>query len=488
MNEKISTIITELSNELDSYNESSKKITGNLGGNYKFNIKFDNERSIAYFVSNKLETLFRKHIDGNAFFLNECALTTSKGFNTEEMKDIGKDIESINESIESEMRLKKEKRKFIPDLLISTDFVNGFIEYKCEIKYQYIKLANDYLKYKLYTKDSTKDSFFVYIIFRKKDGIILDCSYEEKYKKLDETLQKSDLNEDISIYIHYKDHNNEIKDMTETIYNERIEVLNRTENKVKELLELGDFERFNNVIDYSNCYFHQQLNKIGKNVISANIISNNIELIQELFVIFLEKANKSELKGVKGNVLLKLIKETGYSYNSNIALDEELQKITQKYNEDIKKVHGEAKSTMSKDNFSVSYKRSNWIIILILMCCKINDVVPTIHEKKFNDLMTHFDDNINKFEHIYQADHSLSSYLAFGLLYYIVNYYTLIYTLVDNEKVEFNEDYKFYKYKKEIITEINKKFKKDSSTKHLVCEITDTIEQIGEKVVKLVTV
>lgn len=485
--QKINVILEEITNSLNEYNTINGKINENVNGNYKFKINFTNERSIAYYVSNKLEKLFKNHFDKDAVFLNECSLQMEQTISRDEVLSECEGIEYVKEYILKEMEKKKSKRNFIPDLLISTKDIDGFVEYKCDVEFKYIKLAIDYLKYKLYVKNSTKESFFVYMIFEKSKVIKLtNNNGKNTFQFLSSDLKKDNINDSNCAFIYYNNMNNEKDSTTEYDYNDKIKTLSNVNEKIEEVLLVNDVEQFNTVVDFSENYFIKSINKIGTNVIQSQIISNNIELINELLTLFVNKYYKDELILASSSIIHCLTK-----YKCEYVVDDDLHELIKKicitYNNDITSMHKKTKDALPRENFSVSYKRSNWIIILILMACKQNNIVPVENFESFESLNNLFEDNVKLHYEFYNQTVDMQRHLtdlAFGLMYYSVNCYKSLFHVENSNYVTLNEQFKCYKYKNEIITDINKKFKRDKSTMYLKCDLDDSIEEIGKKVIE----
>ena len=123
-----------------------------------------NERTIAYHFNKYIE-LSMVQSRRPYYFVSEARIKYKSSEN--EVKKAESEIEGLDEKSPQKISV-KEHDTFIPDALV---MVPGFrsrpiycIEYKVSDKFEYLKLAADFLKYKYYSGAFDRASAFVYIL------------------------------------------------------------------------------------------------------------------------------------------------------------------------------------------------------------------------------------------------------------------------------------------------------------------------------------
>ena len=189
--------ITEYNGFINDF--CDKPIKSLLG---KAEINLFNERSIAHYFDKEIE-LSLKGSEPNSYFLSEAFIKYAPNFNSK-LKAIVETKYFVYEKAVYE--LTKDHKLFIPDALIiippesakHEDMPLYFIEYKVSTKFNFLKLALDFMKYKYYSSAFDHNSTFVYILFRKsKDGKTLKL---KETVKLDRYLTKNKNLNDYSLF------------------------------------------------------------------------------------------------------------------------------------------------------------------------------------------------------------------------------------------------------------------------------------------------
>lgn len=171
LTEIIELIEIALRSWLDDYNCDADDINGlpikSLLGKAKINLY--NERSIAYHFNKAIQFYLRRfriiHYYVSEARIEYAATPTERKKAKSELHDmVGKQAKKV---------LAKVQDVFIPDALIIVPYSSVVpvycIEYKVSNRFEYLKLASDFLKYKYYSQAFGCESAFVYILFFKGD-------------------------------------------------------------------------------------------------------------------------------------------------------------------------------------------------------------------------------------------------------------------------------------------------------------------------------
>ena len=253
MNTIVRLIRETIVNKITEYNDfinnfCNKPIKSLLG---KAEINLFNERSIAYYFDKQIEFSL-KGSEPNSYFLSEVFIKYAPNFSSK-LKAIVETKYFIYENAVYE--LARDHKLFIPDALIvipelakHKDMPLYFIEYKVSTRFDFLKLALDFMKYKYYSSAFEHNSTFVYILFRKsKGGKTLNL---KGTMKLDRYLTKSKRLNDYGLFYY----ENTAAERNNTISADADELIGKILNKIEkyEIVEFVDgkiAERYVNAID-----------------------------------------------------------------------------------------------------------------------------------------------------------------------------------------------------------------------------------------------
>ena len=306
-----------------------------------------------------------------------------------------------------------------------------FIEYKLQKKLGYAELATDYLKYKLYTKNSKNNTIFAYVLFKKKDNYPSIIVSNDRYYSMLEKEINEEVLETSGVYL-YVSNDNKQNDNLEEMYEE----FDSISKKVNEIEKIG-IEKFK-LYSEEEVIFLENINRYNANVVKASLIRENYRFLYEAWNKSKEKFKDDEIIGKlnfddrsKEN-LLKLISE-GSAYNSffeqNIYIDKKVEAI--------------------KNGLKATYFSSFNMIVLIdffkelfnIDCGNPKYFTLRIGKGKRKNIINYDDvakDKKNELNRIYaDTDDGKNKIkkLAMELLFYLVNVYPLIYE-ISNEKKE----------------------------------------------------
>lgn len=299
---EIEEIFLELNKKIQLQIKEFKKLSEEIMETHKIFTDISYERILAFYSTIFLSKIFKDKNYKLEGFSSEFPILkeTYKELNEnqDKMDMIQREV-GINKRWEKTMyvdsffKIKKEDRPFYI-----------FVEYKIEDRFEYMKLAQDYLKYKIYTCYEECNTIFIYIIFDRKRGFeIVNSNIKDSFEYLSREIKEKKLNKmpKIFIYIPEKCQNylfeypltspenphQTIFGMEETIkIYKQIEVINELSNKFNESKIEG------------NIYFGS-INKFGKNakkIFFSYFNRINYENYQYLYEEVKKKIEESSIK------------------------------------------------------------------------------------------------------------------------------------------------------------------------------------------------
>lgn len=169
------------------------------------------------------------------------------------------------------------------EIYCDSELIHFFVEYKMESKFTFAKLATDYLKYKLYTQHAIGNTIFSYIIFKKNEDyptIIDRVNDGETYVLLDKYISK-----EIPIsncYFHINDgERTELFPSNETTvnYKESIYHLEKISNCCDKLECFGGFDNYST---YQKIFI-EGITKFNTNVFDSNLLKENYKYLKSVY-------------------------------------------------------------------------------------------------------------------------------------------------------------------------------------------------------------
>lgn len=387
------------------------------------------------------------------------------------------------------------------DKLLNDSLVDIFIEYKMDSKFEFIKLAEDFLKYKILTSKSNNQTIFCYINFKKDEkypGVITKSADYSKVIFLDKILKESSLKKS-HVYLYIPKYNvTERIDINPPIPTTLISNVTRI-CKIASLIEELDIvncKQFSK-LDY---YFLEKYTKYNVNVIHSNDIRNNYDYIMNLW----DKANelglfKDIIKEYNGDTNEETIKEDfdiidkiineGSSYSlffeQNLRRDDKLIAVNK----------GLKVSTYSTLNLLVVlefFKQSNNIeleeeLYFKNRCIGYGKKATTI---KYKD--TVIPNLINQLKDIYKDNEFKKIIkLSFQLLYVLSNVLPLIYEYdLDDSIYKESDSYLLRKYNLKLFDSFNLlckdvKYEKITKDDMNIETLIKKIDEISRKIISI---
>ena len=159
---ELEALIEKVDENIKNFSQQFSIAKEELKNSNSISISLLNERTLAYFTTYILNQIFGQSC---IICINEMKVT---------MPNLSP---QIKESLRKEVSIVKEKRDWNKDVFVDSYFAvkdlyyedlnNLFVEYKLSNKFEFVQLAQDYLKYKIYTHNSNKNNnIFAYIIFK----------------------------------------------------------------------------------------------------------------------------------------------------------------------------------------------------------------------------------------------------------------------------------------------------------------------------------
>lgn len=442
---------------------------------FQFTPVFTNERSIATYMTNYM---YDKHLQiFNCSYINEFSLKLFKPFTTAKVKSI---LKKYNLKI-SASKLKASYTKMIPDALFAFDNDGAFLEYKVCDHFMLSLLAEDFLKFLLYTDGYNRPVTFVFIMFKTIKGKLnlLNTSSVVNaidFTNLDIATELASLAPKYSIFYFVKNGMVFIDKRVELyIMFLLIIIINKI---LKEINDKASSIQFSyKMIDFVQNPLVENMNLFGQNVIISRIVFDNYKYIKKAYESI--KANTGIISQ------LRIDKKATIYFNDII---DNQNRNAQHYN-DIKQILKEESLKINRLSHDTSIKRSRLIIILIYIFVK-----EELKNQKLVEQMSKSLENDKEYFDILYGLYSKNSdwqknanSLAIFLIIYIVKLFAVI---CDTKKdpIELNKEYLNFKDKKhlfECILDLNKLLDDESEDLLLNCEQVSVSELLDKTVNKI---
>lgn len=402
-----------------------------------FNVNYCNERTIVYFAERFIEANLPLFGLNPKFLLNEYNLTLNSTSGSP-MKDFSFEVSGVSDGYHT---------NYIPDTCLSINGETYYIEYKvCESSFSYVKMANDYLKYRHYTYESKVDTYFIFVNFTKeKMGSIsiptlrYDTLKDPKYQIIFGDIKREDIDFDARVFIKKSAIEKNSIDLVEV---ELIGILDEIIDNSGPFSGKDGDEKFSTTSLIENNVFYQSKGICGSNVLTSNFIKENYWMIDNLYNYFLSNS----LKYFSNNLKL-----------SEFEFDEFAESGAY-FNNTVKNLNKNSRALMNDASYNITYRKSYWVIYLLKKFCENNnlnffDKFTLYNEKMQNDYLLlakeigyfHKDDDATSF-----------NYLCYKLTYLIHGLFDLLYVKDDNGKLCEKPEIKYSKCKSRIINNIEK--------------------------------
>lgn len=319
-----------------------------------------------------------------------------------------------------------------------------FIEYKVSKLFKYLSLAEDYLKYKIYTYYNEDKTAFVFITFDNKDiyPTVLKAG-SPQYVLLSKIISKSMFSKDdrIFIYIPRKTINSNNGDISfEPVLTKSYKVLNKISHITDKMSEEDIENKLHNKL--RDNFYCSNINSFKNNVLTAHILVSNYQNF--IFPLFNELFTK------------------GIIDDKEISQDT-LNKMKKEFKELERTFFSDGKNKSLRDGLSTGYKSSFYILLLFNAIAKANhlDFSPKLHT--LNVDTKNGQENINykaileeKTKLIMESNNGRNlSFLSYNLLIFVVKLYKTIFEFNEDGEYRFNKEYELFKSATRLQTLIN---------------------------------
>ena len=383
------------------------------------------------------------------YVINEYYITLDTVISNEEADIIENEVQDFSADY-------RNQKLFIPDNFVSgvpNDYdlpLPFFIEYKVGNNFEYIKLANDFLKYKYYTLKADSNSVFIYIIFNPiekglKPTLILNTESYPIIQKIENHLSETGLNEEASFFIF------------ETTPKENISVeLYKTSNKLdlitKYIDKIEDLDiAFSEITDFEQNAYYLKQHIFGVNVMIAKRIRREFQKIKSLYESIEQKEN-----------LLTNIPDQSYfsselfSNEDNIDIEVFIMELARHFNNEIRVLPNEKRKQIQKNKFNYISKKSLWVLLLIQKYASDNNLDYSYDNFESEEEREAFNEDLEKLDQAYFNQIEKFNQLAIGLIVYIVKLYDVLFIENEDNQLILKEQYEAFKIKKKLIENIKK--------------------------------
>ena len=461
------TIFDELSIYLKGeYKNNAEALKSNVFNVFRLTNNFCNERTAAYSSTFFLTNYFMKQ-SYEVSAINEASFDMKYSVKKERIEELKAEVDGKSTKVN--------KNFFCPDAVMCLSKDNTyrwFIEYKVHIKhFKFVELANDYLKYKLYTNNIDADSTFVYIVFNKhKDKmpyIESSSGGGVKIQFLNKKMTPTDVDKNANVFIY-----NNVNEKSQTKPNDDAQLPSKANNivlkldKIEKLLEDAirndDSFNYDEITDYTDNIYINNINCLGNKVATAEVIQKHFSKIYKLC-------------GRVNITLERLLDSAKKVENSFTNIEEMIYWIKGYFPNLIKNAFEREFSSSNKALINGSKKRSLILLIMIKKYCELNfvdcDFDLNINEDEQKGLKDVEKSAFFKSQYKEEPHKSKYNLLIESILYFIKESYNIIFeqtpTKTDMElELVCSTKYSNYQLKKqilEIVHSIKRLFNKKAS-------------------------
>lgn len=347
------------------------------------------------------------------------------------------------------------------DIVSADKSINGqhikylFVEYKVSNVFKYLALAEDFIKYKIYTYKNEKNTAFVFVVFDKKEiyPTILKLK-KPSYILLSRVINKAmfSKNDRVFIYIPRKGNDNLLFKETNRVSPKSMLRIQKTLNKINDLSEDVKNEDLveGKCFKSTNNFYFSNIGALKNNVSTAKILVDN-------YYFFIEP-------------LYDFLIHNG-TIKSDVTIDKySLSTLKKQFRDYEKIIFGLKKTRSLKDGLSSGYKSSLNVLTLI-------NVLNKVYKADFTPSLPYFDSETeNNAETIYYRDilernteitikkSNAKAYrwmldAAKNMLIFIVKLYEAVFVFDQNGEYEFSDEYELTRKTRRIQKLINELIK-----------------------------
>lgn len=489
MRTKYQAVINYLENRLSSdYINIATELKNNIFDKLSLEHNYCAERTLAYFSNNIFNEYLDKYNIEN-YIMSEVQITPNMQLSATTKTMYAKKVD-INKLLKKDLY----NSMLVPDtvILLKDELNNNcyFIEYKVHHgSFSYVKLAYDYLKYKVYTHNSTIDTKFVYIIFNggSKPTLVTLPNTEPKIQYIDDIITKNIIDKTANVFIYDYEILNETIEENSVVDVIGIKELKKLEKIIKSLdiIENVSSINYDEIQDLSENIYLKNINALGKKVANSQLMIKYYSVLKAT-----ENALNIEIEG--------LIQDANKFSESPINDERALYQWMIKYYKNyINKMFTQV-TTNNNDAISKVVKRKTMMFLITFnKFCEINGITGCYillkNEKEQSDYEKLCKTDFMSEYHRYGEDKEKFNILVKTILYFITRLYNVMYedengniVLDDEGNISFNENYIVYLEKKKIIEAISTiKYLFSIGNKTKVTWEND-INQLGEDLLKII--
>lgn len=491
MHSKYQGIFNNLEKELNyNYRFQCDKINNNIFNQLNLKNNFVNERTLAYFSTSVFEQLLNNSSLSYGV-INEACFKLNRSITSSARKRYKRQVGNLS--------TKKYEGNLEPDTVINFEYkrikYNYFVEYKVHKKvFKYIELANDYLKYKIYTTHAKVDTKFVYIIFNvvnDRPTILNKTDNFPKIQYLNKTISKSNIDKEANVFIYDPIESDNLEMVDESINLEdyigikEIKILDKVVKDAEKIYLKKDID-FDKIIDYSENDFIKNLSCLGNKVSTAKVLlrqnkgiaelMNYLNIEKEELIITANNFSKKELNDLSG--LFRWMSD----YISNLSKD----------------IFQEGENSVNSVLLNTNRRKSMFVLILLEKYCNDNklkfiNIVPK-NARESKDLNVIRD--MPLFKNLYKQGEYKYRYeiLIKTIVYFLSNLYSIVYEQ-DGEEVVFdeldeptyNERYSSYLLKKSIVEKLREVKSSFNKAKNFRVDWNVDLEDFGLSLLEILS-
>ncbi len=463
-------IVNTVQERIEKYQQVLSNININVQPLFDFNINYKNERSIASFITYELFEIFNDLGMTDVSVLNEMDLRLNSTITDQQISEI--------ESCVDQALINAKKKKFIPDTFVTfldtdNNRISIFVEYKVNSSFKYLQLANDYIKFKHYSINSTTKPYFVYVLLNPNDNGLLitlknNTLTNPKYQLIDVTINEQAIDSTANIFI-YKN-----EDTNSNLSDDLLNIVDEINKKMEDFNLLALDNSFDEIFNYGENAYYTNMGKFASRVLTSQRIRKKYSEILRLFNTIKQYEGVIE---VPEDSFITLEDFKSDSINTDFFIE----KLTRYFNNQIRNQTSEDENDINNAEFSYSRKRALWIQMLLQ---KFSEDFSETYE-----LVHYYDpkereDSIGIFERLQSAynGHYKKNFnqLALGLIYYIVQLYKALFSLNEN-KLEYKKEFLAYEIKSSILKQI-KKYRKTIGLSRILIDWDSNILDQGKEI------
>lgn len=183
----IDDLINTIDKSLENFATEVSPVISFLKSDFDIDFSIKNERTLSTLANNEILSFFSDS-EVEIIKIDEMYITPNTKLTGDELKEIMSSFKGSMKKVKDSW-----ERMYIDGYFFdNTDSSSLFVEYKLDDKFKYVDLAQDFLKYKIYTYNSTGNSTFLFAVFDKK-GIYptIKSGKKPQFILIEDTIDKS---------------------------------------------------------------------------------------------------------------------------------------------------------------------------------------------------------------------------------------------------------------------------------------------------------